>query len=133
MSDIQHDFKDAPALRTTAMPADANPNGDIFGGWLLAQMDLAGSVLAIQEARGRVATVGVQAMTFHKPVMVGDDVLCYADLVRIGNTSVTVKVTTYARNRIYGDAVKVTEGDFTYVALGQDRRPRPVKQPPTST
>ncbi|MBV6632642.1 MAG: acyl-CoA thioesterase [Alphaproteobacteria bacterium] len=128
MSDIQHDFKDAPALRTIAMPADANPNGDIFGGWLLAQMDLAGSVLAIEEAKGRVATVGVQAMTFHKPVMVGDDVLCYADLVRVGNTSVTVKVTTYARNRINGHAVKVTEGDFTYVALGEDRRPRPVKQ-----
>lgn len=115
-----------PTLRTTAMPADTNPNGDIFGGWLLAQMDLAGSVVASEKAHGRVATVGVQAMTFLKPVMVGDDVICYSDVMKIGNTSITVRVTTYARNRITGACVMVTEGDFTYVALGDDRKPRPI-------
>ena len=117
-----------PALRTIAMPADTNPAGDIFGGWLLAQMDLAGSVPAVERAHGRVATVGVQAMTFHKPVLVGDDVSFYADIVRVGRTSITVCVTAYARNRTGGDAVMVTKGDFTYVALGEDRKPRPVPE-----
>ncbi len=117
-----------PALRTIAMPADTNPAGDIFGGWLLAQMDLAGSVPAVERAQGRVATVGVQAMTFHKPVLVGDDVSFYADIVKVGRTSITVCVTAYARNRTSGEAVKVTQGDFTYVALGDDRKPRLVPQ-----
>jgi acyl-CoA thioesterase YciA len=120
------DLARSPSLRTTAMPADTNPNGDIFGGWLLAQMDLAGSVVAVEKARGRVATVGIQAMTFHAPVMVGDDVICYSDIMKIGNTSITIRVTTFARNRVTGESVKVTEGDFTYVALGDDRRPRPI-------
>ena len=111
-----------PALRTIAMPADTNPHGDIFGGWLLSQMDLAGSTLAQKLAKQRVATIGVQAMSFHKPVFVGDEVSCYADLVRIGNTSVTVQVESWARRRDDED-VKVTEGQFTYVAIDENRRP----------
>ena len=126
MTDDQQPFDKIPALRTIAMPADTNPSGDIFGGWLLAQMDLAGSIKAVQRAQGRVATVGVQAMTFYKPVMVGDDVSFYADIVKVGHTSVTVQVVTYARSRVTGQSVRVTEGEFTYVALGDDRRPRPV-------
>lgn len=112
-----------PALRTIAMPADTNPRGDIFGGWLLAQMDLAGSILAQKIARQRVATVGVQAMTFHKPVFVGDEVSCYTDLVRVGNTSVTVQVESWARRRDEENEIKVTEGQFTYVAIDENRRP----------
>src|SRR3546814_9206856 len=92
------------------MPADANPNGDIFGGWLLAQMDLAGSVVAHERAGGRVATIAIDAMTFLKPVNIGDLVSCYAAVVRIGTTSIRVKVETFARRRDGGAIVKVTEG-----------------------
>lgn len=116
----------APALRTIAMPADTNPNGDIFGGWLLSQMDLAGSVVAVNRADGRVATVALDAMTFLQPVHVGDVVSCYATLQRVGRTSVTVKVETWARRRASSDEVQVTSGLFTYVAIGEDRRPRPL-------
>ena len=112
-----------PALRTIAMPADTNPRGDIFGGWLLSQMDLAGSILAQKLAKQRVATIGVQAMTFHKPVFVGDEVSCYTDLIRIGNTSVTVQIESWARRRDEETEIKVTEGQFTYVAVDENRRP----------
>jgi acyl-CoA thioesterase YciA len=118
-----------PALRTIAMPADANPNGDIFGGWLMAQMDLAGSVEAVRRARGRVATVAVDAMSFHRPVFIGDLVSCYARLVRSGRTSLTVDVETWVERRADGAAERVTEGVFTYVALGPDGRPRPLPPP----
>ena len=112
-----------PALRTIAMPADTNPRGDIFGGWLLAQMDLAGSILAQKIAKQRVATVGVQAMTFHKPVFVGDEVSCYTDMVRIGNTSVTIQIESWARRCDEDIERKVTEGQFTYVAIDENRQP----------
>jgi acyl-CoA thioesterase YciA len=115
-----------PALRAIAMPADANPNGDIFGGWLLSQMDLAGGALATRRARGRAATVAVTAMTFHLPVFVGDEVSCYAEIVKTGRTSITVKVESWARRGLTGERVKVTEGTFTYVAIGPDRKPRPL-------
>jgi len=115
-----------PALRTIAMPADANANGDIFGGWVLAQMDLAGGSTAYRRARGRVATVAVTGMTFHLPVFVGDQVSCYAAITAIGRTSITVRVESWARRYTTGEAVKVTEGIFTFVAIGPDRRPRPV-------
>jgi acyl-CoA thioesterase YciA len=118
-----------PALRTIAMPADANPSGDIFGGWLLAQMDLAGGAIASRRAGGRAATVAVTAMTFHLPVFVGDEVSCYAEIVKVGTTSIAVKIESWARRHISGERVKVTEGLYTYVAIGPDRRPRPV--PPT--
>jgi acyl-CoA thioesterase YciA len=115
-----------PALRAIAMPADANPNGDIFGGWLLSQMDLAGGSQAVRRARGRVATVALTGMSFHLPVFVGDEVSCYAEIVKVGRTSITVKVESWARRGVSGERVKVTEGMFTYVAIGPDRQPRPV-------
>ena len=113
-----------PVLRAIAMPADTNPNGDIFGGWLLSQMDLAGGSFASQRAKGRVATVAVEAMTFHQPVTVGDEVSCYCEMQRVGRTSMTIKVETWTRKREGSERVKVTQGVFTYVAIGLDRRPR---------
>ena len=115
-----------PALRTIAMPADANPNGDIFGGWLMAQMDLAGAVPAFQRARGRVVTVAVDAMSFHRPVFVGDLVSCYATIKRAGRTSITVDVETWVERRRDGRHEKVTEGLFTYVAVDETGCPRPL-------
>ena len=115
-----------PAIRVIAMPADTNPNGDIFGGWIMSHMDLAGAVIAITEAQGRVATVAVDAMTFHKPVYVGDIVSFYSTVARIGRTSITVKVEAWALRQRLGAEERVTEGTFTYVAIGADRRPRPL-------
>jgi acyl-CoA thioesterase YciA len=115
-----------PAVRTIAMPADTNPSGDIFGGWLLAQMDIAAGTVALVRARGRVATVALDAMTFHKPVFVGDLVSCYAEITRIGRTSITVQVEVWARRARREDEVKVTEGRFTCVAIDEKGRPRPV-------
>ena len=119
-----------PLVRVFAMPADANPNGDIFGGWLLSQMDLAGGSLAAQRARGRCATVAVDAMVFHQPVFVGDEVSCYGKLVRTGRTSMTVHVEAWRRHLPSGEVRKVTEAIFTYVAIGEDRRPRPLPPAP---
>ncbi|MCP5150052.1 MAG: acyl-CoA thioesterase [Ectothiorhodospiraceae bacterium] len=115
-------------LRTIAMPADTNAYGDIFGGWLLAQMDLAAGSYAIQQAEGRVATVGIEAMSFHRPVYVGDQVSCYCRTVRVGRTSIAVHVETWARRRFRdaGAMVKVTEGTFTFVALNDDGTKREV-------
>ena len=115
-----------PALRTLAMPADANPNGDIFGGWVLAQMDLAGGVVAARRAGGRMATVAVEAMRFHAPIAIGDLVTCYARVVRTGRTSITVAIETWARRRRGSEEVKVTEGTFIYVAIDEEGRPRPL-------
>jgi acyl-CoA thioesterase YciA len=115
-----------PALRTIAMPADTNPNGDIFGGWLLAQMDLAGGSVAVQRANGRVATVAVDAMEFHLPVFVGDEVSSYATVKRVGRTSIAIDVEVWARRHRSGERVLVTRGVFTYVAIDETRRPRPV-------
>ena len=115
-----------PAVRTLAMPADTNPSGDIFGGWIMAQMDIAGGIAAGQRAQGRVATVAVNAMEFHQPVYVGDLVSCYADVTRVGRSSITVRVETIVRRRRTGDSVKVTEGTFVYVALDADGNPRPL-------
>ena len=115
-----------PALRAIAMPGDANPNGDIFGGWLLAQMDLAGGSVASQRAQGRVATVAITGMTFHRPVFIGDEVSCYAAVTKIGRTSITIHIETWVRRHLSSERVKVTEGIFTYVAIGTDRRPRAV-------
>ena len=115
-----------PAVRMLAMPADTNPAGDIFGGWLLAQMDIAAGCVAYERARGRVATVAVDGMTFHEPVNVGDLVSCYAEIIRTGRTSITLQVEAWAKRRWTGVEVKVTQGRFTCVAIGDDRRPRPV-------
>jgi acyl-CoA thioesterase YciA len=114
----------SPLIRVMAMPADANPNGDIFGGWLLAQMDLAGGNLAVRRARGRCATVAVDGMVFHQPVFVGDEVSCYGDVIRTGRSSITIRIEAWRRNLATGEVRKVTQAIFTYVALGEDRRPR---------
>ncbi|HYI87177.1 MAG TPA: acyl-CoA thioesterase [Burkholderiales bacterium] len=108
------------------MPADANQNGDIFGGWIMAQVDLAGAVPAMREAKGRVATVAVNSFVFKQPVFVGDVVSLYAAVVRTGRTSITVSVEVYAQHRGADDAVKVTEAVLTYVAVDENRKPRVV-------
>ena len=115
-----------PSLRTQAMPADTNPTGDIFGGWLMSQMDIAGAIYAHHMARGRVATVGVKAMSFHSPVRVGDEVSCFCETDRIGNTSITVHIETWVRRRVTWVEEKVTEGLFTFVALDESGKPRAV-------
>jgi acyl-CoA thioesterase YciA len=113
------------------MPADTNPSGDIFGGWVLAQMDLAAGIVAAQRAKGRVATAALDGMSFHKPVYVGDLVSCYAKVVHIGRSSMVVQVDTFVLRSRTGDEVKVTEGRFTLVAIDEQGRPRPVPQNPT--
>lgn len=112
--------------RVIAMPADTNPEGDIFGGWLLAQMDLAGASPAFDLAHGRCVTVAVDAMVFHQPVQVGDEVSIYARVLRVGRTSVRVHVEAWKRPRASHEVIRVTEGVFTYVAIDADRRPRPI-------
>ncbi len=126
MSYEQPDYDNSPSLRTIAMPADTNANGDIFGGWLLSQMDLAGSIIASKTSKTRVATVGIEAMSFHKPVLVGDEVSCYCKVERIGRTSIAVHIESWARARLGDHAHKVTEGTFTYVAIDDNHRPTPV-------
>ena len=114
-----------PALRVVPMPADANQNGDIFGGWVMSQVDIAGSIPASRRARGRVATVAVNSFVFKEPVLIGDVVSFYAHITREGRTSITVAVEVYAqRNPTDVICVKVTEANLTYVAVATDRRPR---------
>jgi acyl-CoA thioesterase YciA len=126
MSDSSVPPDEAPAIRIIAMPADTNPSGDIFGGWLMSMMDMAGANVAYEHAGGRVATVAVNEIEFHSPVLVGDLVSCYARVVRTGTTSLATKVEVWVRGRSGGDAIKVTEGEFTFVAIDQDRVPRPL-------
>jgi acyl-CoA thioesterase YciA len=119
-----------PTLRVVPMPADVNVHGDIFGGWIMAQVDIAGSIPASRRARGRVATVAVNAFTFKQPVLMGDVVSFFAEVVREGRTSITVDVQVYAqRNPHELVTVKVTEAVLTYVAVGIDRRPRDLPPP----
>ena len=120
-----------PTLRVMPYPSDTNTAGDIFGGWIMSQVDIAGAIEAVRGARGRVATVAVNAFEFHKPVFVGDVVSFYAEVVRVGNTSLTVDVNVFAQRgwqdkSIFGECVKVTEAQLTYVAIGENRKPRPV-------
>jgi acyl-CoA thioesterase YciA len=115
-----------PVIRTVAMPADTNPAGDIFGGWLMAQMDLAAGNAAARRARGRCATVAADSMVFHSPVFVGDEVSLYADIVRVGRTSLSIRIEAWRRSRDGDDCFKVTEATFTFVAIDDQRRPRPV-------
>lgn len=115
------------AIRTLAMPADANPARDIFGGWVISQMDIAGGITASARAHGRVATVAVTGFTFHKPVKIGDVVCCYADIQKVGTTSITIGVEAWALRRDESkEMMKVTEGVFTFVALNDDGSKRPV-------
>ena len=114
------------AVRTLAMPADTNPSGDIFGGWLMSLMDVAGGIAAGAVAQGRVATVAATDMAFLRPVKVGDVVCCYTDLARGGRTSLTFHVEAWVLRQRLGDRIKVTSADFTYVALDGDGKPRPI-------
>lgn len=115
-----------PALRTLAMPGDTNPSGDIFGGWVLAQMDLAGGIAAGRAARGRVATVAVDALSFHRPVKVGDEVSVWAELLGVGRTSLRYRISLWRRPREAEAHERVTVATFTFVALDEAGRPRPV-------
>ena len=116
-----------PILSVAPMPADCNQHGDIFGGWIMAQVDIAGGVCAARRARGRVATVAVNSFTFKQPVMIGDVVQFYAEVVTVGRTSITVDVQVFAqRNPVVLETVKVTEATLTYVATDEARRPRVV-------
>ncbi len=114
-------------LRVMPMPADANIHGDVFGGWIMSQVDIAGSIPAARRAGGRVATVAVNAFTFQQPVFVGDLLSFYAEIVRTGRTSITISVEVYAeRQRLSSEVVKVTEATLTYVATDDQRRSRPL-------
>ena len=119
-----------PAIRTIAMPGDTNPAGDIFGGWLMAQMDLAAGNVAARRAHGRCATIAVDKITFHTPVKVGDEVTVYAELIAVGRTSMRFQVSAWRRARDSELTSKVTEAEFTFVALDSDGRPRPVPRDP---
>jgi acyl-CoA thioesterase YciA len=114
-----------PVLRVMPMPSDANIHGDVFGGWIMAQVDIAGSLPAVRRANGRVATIAVNSFLFKQPVFVGDLLSFYAEVIREGNTSVTVQVEVFAeRNRLNAEVVKVTEATLTYVATDTTRKPR---------
>jgi acyl-CoA thioesterase YciA len=124
-SDVRLPQGKEPTLRVVPMPADANFSGDIFGGWIMSQVDIAGSIPAMRLAKGRVATVAVNSFQFRQPVFVGDLVSIYAEVVRVGRTSITVNVEVYAQRRPEEiECVKVTEATLTYVAVDNNRRPR---------
>ena len=114
------------SLRTLAMPRDANPNGDIFGGWVISQMDIAAGMAASLRSKGRAATVAINGMVFNLPVYVGDIFCVYTDIERVGTTSMTIHVEAWALRGRMGERVKVTEGVFTFVAIDNDRKPRSV-------
>jgi len=116
-----------PAIRVTTMPADANPYGDIFGGWLMSQMDMAAGLVASRHSHGRAVTIAVEGMKFHAPVAVGDEVSVYADLVRVGRTSMTIDVQAWRRARHSEKSCLVTQAQFVFVAIDEHRQPRPVE------
>ena len=126
--------EDAPkgelTTRTLAMPGDANPNGDIFGGWVLSAMDIAGGIASGARARGRVATVAVDALTFHRPVRIGDVLCIYAEILRVGRSSIAIQLEAWVLRHLTGTREQVTEGRFTYVAIDDEGRPRPVDPDP---
>ena len=113
-----------PTIRVSTMPADANAYGDIFGGWLVGQMDMAAGLVAARRAKGRAVTVAMDGMQFHAPVFVGDEVSVYAELVKVGRTSMQIDVEAWRRNRHGEEFQLVTQAVFTFVAVGEDRKPR---------
>lgn len=121
------------SIRTLAMPADTNQNGDIFGGWLLSQMDLAGSIYAYKTTRSRTVTVAIEAMTFRKPVYVGDVVSVYATTVRIGRTSISVHLEAWVQRRNEARLILVTDGNYTYVSVDDHGKPQVIAQQPSHT
>jgi acyl-CoA thioesterase YciA len=124
MADEIPNVSGGPHLRTVAMPRDTNASGAIFGGWTVSQMDLAGGTFVAQRAQGRFVTVSIDAMRFLRPISVGDEVSVYCALKEKGDTSMAVRIETWVRDRSGTNAEKVTEGVFTYVALGEDGKPR---------
>jgi len=131
MNDAQHATttlpQREPTLRVVAMPSDCSYTGDVFGGWIMGQVDIAGSIPALHRAKGRVATVAVNSFVFKNPLFMGDIVSFYADIVKVGNTSITINVEVYAqRDPAKPTCVKVTEATLTYVAVDENRKPRPV-------
>lgn len=128
MEDTQNNPIGELELRTLAMPADTNPAGDIFGGWVLSQMDIAGGIFTKKICNGRTVTVAIDSMTFHLPVLVGDVLCCYVNLVKTGNTSITVKVEVWSVREYETQRIKVTEGLFTYVAVDHHRKPTQIKK-----
>lgn len=126
MTTISAEPKGALTIRTLAMPADTNPAGDIFGGWVMSQMDIAGAIAAVERAGGRVVTIAVEAMSFIAPVKVGDILCVYTSIERVGTTSLTVAIEAWARRNRLDDRVKVTDGRFVYVALGEDGAKRAI-------
>jgi acyl-CoA thioesterase YciA len=120
------DFTREPILRMVPQPADVNGNGDIFGGWVLAQMDIAGGAVASRTAQGRVATVAITAMTFVQPIKVGDLVSIYGEVRKIGNTSITIWLETVVERRLDPTPIRVTEGTYVFVAIDEHGKPRPV-------
>jgi acyl-CoA thioesterase YciA len=125
---VEREPRGSLSIRTLAMPADTNQYGDIFGGWLLGQMDIAGGIFAAAITHGRTATVAVDAMAFRKPLFVGDVMCIYTDLIRIGKTSIAVHVEAWVIRRNEAKRVLVTDGNFTYVALDGNRRPRTIER-----
>jgi acyl-CoA thioesterase YciA len=113
-----------PAIRVVAMPADTNPYGDIFGGWLLSMMDSAAGTVAARYSKGRAVTIAVDGMTFHRPVKVGDVLSVYADIVSVGRTSMKIEVAAWSRTRDGEESFKVTHAIYTFVAIDEERRPR---------
>jgi len=126
MGELIRTIKGEPVVRTVPMPADTNANGDIFGGWVLSQMDIAGGVCAARLVRGRFATVAVDSMKFHRPIAVGDLVSLYAEVTRTGTTSVAVHIETVVTRRERAEEIMVTEGTYVYVAIDDEGRPRPI-------
>ena len=116
-------------IRTLAMPADTNQNGDIFGGWLLSQMDVAGGIMAAKAAKSRTVTVSIEAMTFRKPVYVGDVVSVYCSVARVGRTSVTIHIEAWVSRRNQSAEILVTDGNFIYVAIDDSGHPQPIVKP----
>lgn len=128
---IEKDFHMNPcsqnlAIRIIAMPRDTNPNGDMFGGWLVSLMDMAAGSVATNTSKGRAVTVAIDAIAFHKPVAVGDEVSCYTEKLTVGTTSVKIKVEVWVRQRAGNETAKVTEGIFTFVAIDENGKPRPI-------
>ena len=128
MTDVEAPPSTEPAIRVVAMPADTNPYGDIFGGWLLSMMDSAAGTVAARHSKGRAVTIAVDGMTFHRPVKVGDVLSVYADIVAVGRTSMKIDVAAWSRPRDGEDSFKVTHAIFTFVAIDEDRKPRVIAQ-----
>ena len=128
MSEKKNKAEGELVVRVLAMPASTNPSGDIFGGWLLSQMDIAGGIFSKRYVGGNTVTVALDSMVFHRPVFVGDVLCCYFKLVKVGTTSLGVKVEAWIVREWSDEFIKVTEGIFTYVAIDRDRRPRPFKK-----